>query len=818
MSEGVGLLATDVLELRIKDDAVKAAQGLQKLADTMEKLKQAASGSIGLNKIAKQVSGLGQAIDTGLPISAIERLDRLARVLSRLRMLSGIKLPKIPKVPQSAEKPAAKVDLPQSPTAQIEKVEVAKPQIEGAVSEMTQVKAEATKTKTEMRGVVDALKKTNMEAEKTVGWFGKMVNKLKTARKQSIGLGTNFMRVGLYRGIDLALQAVINGFKEGTKNLYAYSNAINGTFAKSMDKLSSRFLQAKNSIATVFAPALNALLPIINWVTTAAITLMNVLAQVISVLNGATVWTKATESAKKYGEAVGGAAGKQKNLLAGFDQINLITSKGGGGGGGALGNFEDMFEEANVAETIQKNLANIKMLLAGAELAIGTLLLFSGHPILGIALMLRGVQNLVSGVKLDWNFAEDKVGSVLNSLDVIFGGAFLTLGAILAFSGANLPLGIGLMAYGALKMGSSVALNWDGLPDKTKNVLRAIKTGVETALLAIGAVLAFSGANIPLGIGLMVAGAVGLGREAKIAWDALDAPLKEKISSLVGIVSKATLALGAVLAFTGVATPLGVALMAAGAVGLVTANTLNWSGFKVTVLNILRDLGQALSVASLALGAILAFSGVNIPLGIALMAAGGVGLVAFSEVSWTGLVSKVGSAFTTLMNNILSTFNTIASKIDAWFNKPRAILGSPVDGIKAATNLLTGNSTATKVATQKSMSMVVNAILRPWETQNVTLRADGGFPSIGELFIARESGAELVGRIGNRTAVANNDQIVDGVSRGVADANSEQNALLREQNQLLRQILAKSGQGLTPSSRLGKVAKQSLEMYARTTG
>lgn len=40
----------------------------------------------------------------------------------------------------------------------------------------------------------------------------------------------------------------------------------------------------------------------------------------------------------------------------------------------------------------------------------------------------------------------------------------------------------------------------------------------------------------------------------------------------------------------------------------------------------------------------------------------------------------------------------------------------------------------------------------------------GGFPDYGEMFIARENGPELVGRIGNRTAVANNDQIVEGIA------------------------------------------------------
>lgn len=48
--------------------------------------------------------------------------------------------------------------------------------------------------------------------------------------------------------------------------------------------------------------------------------------------------------------------------------------------------------------------------------------------------------------------------------------------------------------------------------------------------------------------------------------------------------------------------------------------------------------------------------------------------------------------------------------------------------------------------------------------------ANGGFPQTGQLFAARESGPELVGSIGNRTAVANNDQIVDAVSEGVFKA------------------------------------------------
>ena len=69
--------------------------------------------------------------------------------------------------------------------------------------------------------------------------------------------------------------------------------------------------------------------------------------------------------------------------------------------------------------------------------------------------------------------------------------------------------------------------------------------------------------------------------------------------------------------------------------------------------------------------------------------------------------------------------------------------------------------------------------------------AAGGFPKHGQMFIAREKGPELVGTIGQKTAVANNQQIIEGISAGVESANAEQNALLMEQNELLRALLQK---------------------------
>lgn len=72
--------------------------------------------------------------------------------------------------------------------------------------------------------------------------------------------------------------------------------------------------------------------------------------------------------------------------------------------------------------------------------------------------------------------------------------------------------------------------------------------------------------------------------------------------------------------------------------------------------------------------------------------------------------------------------------------------------------------------------------------------ATGGFPDHGEMFIAREAGPELVGRIGNRTAVANNDQIVQGITYGVSNANGQVvNALYAVASQIVRAVESSGG-------------------------
>ena len=65
---------------------------------------------------------------------------------------------------------------------------------------------------------------------------------------------------------------------------------------------------------------------------------------------------------------------------------------------------------------------------------------------------------------------------------------------------------------------------------------------------------------------------------------------------------------------------------------------------------------------------------------------------------------------------------------------------------------------------------------------------DGGFPDRGSLFIANEAGPEMVGRIGSRPAVANSNQIVDGITAGVESGNEVLAELLMRVIELLEKI------------------------------
>lgn len=136
--------------------------------------------------------------------------------------------------------------------------------------------------------------------------------------------------------------------------------------------------------------------------------------------------------------------------------------------------------------------------------------------------------------------------------------ALLVIGAVILFSGANIPLGLALMAVGAAGMATVIAANWDTIKEALQGPVGAVVGLLSGALLVLGAILSFSGASVPLGLGLMVAGAIGLATTVAANWDTIKTLLQGAIGGVVAVVSSALLVIGAVLVFSGVALPLGI--------------------------------------------------------------------------------------------------------------------------------------------------------------------------------------------------------------------------------------------------------------------
>lgn len=365
---------------------------------------------------------------------------------------------------------------------------------------------------TEARGVEGQLNNTQPEAG---------------AVRQNLDAATNTLRKFEKRLQTIAKKVFIFSlFTAAIRNVKSYLGealAVNEDFQASLASFRGTLRTAFQPILTVIIPILQALINVLNAA-------MSYVAKFTSWLFGSTVQAsseaaKALYDQSKATKAAGAAAEKAKKQMSGLDEMNTWQgeSSGGGGGGGTMPSTD--------FSGIKKAMGELEVYISGALLAIGAILAFTGVSVpLGIALMAIGAAGLASALSLDWDSMPPKVKTALTAVLLVLGGAALVVGAILAFSGVNLPLGIGLMLAGAAALGTAAALNWDSIKNFISGDTAVIMAIVGAALLVLGAILVFSGAGLPLGIALIAAGAVGLVTPIALNWDAL----KDRISAAWG--------------------------------------------------------------------------------------------------------------------------------------------------------------------------------------------------------------------------------------------------------------------------------------------
>lgn len=273
-------------------------------------------------------------------------------------------------------------------------------------------------------------------------------------------------RVAIYRAIRGVLKAIVNAFKEGFSNLAGYSEEVNNT----LSQLTSSFTTIKNSVAVAFLPLLNAITPVIQWVSVSIANLANSISYLSAKLKGNATYLKVnTDYLKKFNE--------QSRLLS-FDTFEKL---------GSGTDVSGMFDEVETSSGYDnKELAKSFTLLGGIATIVGVIggskivqLITSGTIskgltsivktiksiniemvawVAGLVLLIAGIVDLVASWN-DINF--EPWEKALTIILAVVGGLVGAYVALKAFS-ATLPVAIamGMALAGAIALiGTEVGKN-----------------------------------------------------------------------------------------------------------------------------------------------------------------------------------------------------------------------------------------------------------------------------------------------------------------------------------------------------------------------
>lgn len=179
---------------------------------------------------------------------------------------------------------------------------------------------------------------------------------------------------------------------------------------------------------------------------------------------------------------------------------------------------------------------------------------------------------------------------------------------------------------------------------------------------------------------------------------------------------------------------------------------------------------------------------------------------------FAGVLNAISGLVETIVNAIITVVNTAISFL--W-----RLLADFVNGIISGIN---GVLSWLGVGTISWSMSVAGPQIPKLSIPKVTVPAfeDGGIVPNGQLFIANESGPEYVGAMGNHTAVANNEQIIAGITQGVVDGIIQTGILsyVRSIDQSARVTADKDFTLGKPSASAGRWIKQSSDAYDKVRG
>lgn len=667
--------------------------------------------------------------------------------------------------------------------------------------------------------------------------------------KSASGIGKFMSMVGrmaLYRAIRSAIRAIAAGIKEGAQNLAKWDLLTGQTSSshayKSLNDLGNAFQYLKNSVGAATVPLLNAFMPALTSIINAVVTALNFINALISALQGLTSFTAAAavsgDNMASSLKGAGGAASKLKNTILGFDELNVMNEKSGGGGGGggsgyqvSAGSFLNMdipawmTPLAEIGKQIADAFERIKAVFSGEGGATsGPLANLFSETFIGIAqLLATALQIIATSLEaIDKLLRGDKAGA-RKAFNEGMAKIFDDLAQALEDAKARIQEAFGGGEYGWSLFGwvaegfrnaaagarESAAL---GFVDSWKIVLDGIKEDLWVAWLktrigfrilidkirdAIKGFFQKIWSKMNTGFSFEEGSVLDIGKPFREFLEWLDGP-----HTLVGL--DATL--------IGIKTKLA---------GFVTSAKVWFAARKQAILDWFANLIPSIAAKMKEIAStIVATLTANLPawakkwLGLEGENAGGGGagsggkfdiyfdakfrlpeggLEGFTKEAQEDADKQKPIDLKANIKEVTPPSTTptidVAASIAANISGLRQQIQNAVAGLQAKLGFkpyLVNTDLFVKVASG------FNESNQKISFRDITGYAEGGFPSAG-LFLAGESGPEMVGTIGGRTAVANSDQIVTAIASGVASVMAGSNNILREQNDILRGIAEKDG-------------------------
>lgn len=334
-------------------------------------------------------------------------------------------------------------------------------------SSMDETKGGSERLTGSLKNLDRELKEKKTDTDAVSHSFGSLKQTLKDMFPHLDRIRQQFGRILMRRAITAVIRSITKAFSEGVENVYEYSKAIGSGFAPALDSAKSMISQFKNSIGAAVAPALQALIPVFNQIVSAAINVINVINQLFALLRGQSTWTRAlpqaTEAFEDTKKAASGAGGAVKDMLAAWDELNVLDQSGGGGGGGAasaaVADYENMFEEVGEFESwikdlvtwLEEHLEFLHGLIAGILAAL------MGVPPLasiGIGLVVTGVEtgyNAGYDIGANGITKENIINLCKGALESALGG-FLIGYTAAGFAGGMFGIMVGFSIYMAAVM------------------------------------------------------------------------------------------------------------------------------------------------------------------------------------------------------------------------------------------------------------------------------------------------------------------------------------------------------------------------------